>query len=450
MSNSSKVNRRAFLKQGGSLAAATAVLGGISHSAYAGSNNTIRLALIGCGSRGAGAVANALSVKNQGPIELYTMADLQTKAIDSKLKALKKNFADKVNVSEDRKFIGFDAYKKAIDILRPGDIAMCTTRAYIRPVHVEYAIKKGINVFMEKPFAPDPGGLSRLLKLDEVAKDKNLKVAAGLQCRHSPARQALIRQIRDGAMGDITLIRANRFGGTRWLGDQGENANDLMSQLRFGKIHLLWVGSGHMVDNLIHQIDECCWIKDGWPVSVHGLGGRIPRSKDHGQNIDVYQMEYTFADGTKAFCGFRRMSHTKGEFATFVHGTKRAGQFSGRTHAAVVHMFEDQRIAKENIVWTPEKDAHSPWQYEWNVMIDSIRNDKPHNEIKRAVYSDYASLMGRAACHTGQVITWDEIMKSKFQFCDYLDRMDYDSKVPVKADENGWFPVPIPGQWKEI
>ncbi len=449
-SYNSSVNRREFLKQSGSLAAGAAVLGTLSPVAYARGDSTIRLALIGCGGRGSGAVGDALSVPDGGPVKLYAMADLEKAKLNSSHKALANKFPDQVDVPDDRMFSGFDAYRRAIDILRPGDVAMCTTRSYIRPLHVEYAVQKGINVFMEKPFASDPGGLHRLLALDEAAKSKNLKVAAGLQCRHSPARQALIEKIRNGEMGQIPLIRANRLGGASWLGNQGAEANNLLSQLQFGRIHLFWVGSGHMVDNLIHQIDECCWIKDAWPVSAHGLGGRVPGSQDRGQNIDAYSMEYTFADGTKAFCGFRRMNKADSEFATFIHGTKCAAQFSGQTHAATVHLFKDQRIAKDNIAWTPTKDAFSPWQYEWNVFIESIRKDRPHNELKRAVYSDLTSLMGRAACHTGRTVTWDQIMASRFQFCQYLDDLSYDSPAPVKADENGQFPFPVPGQWKEI
>ena len=450
-SNTNDLTRREFMRDSAMAAAGAAVLGSLTPSAvFAGEDNTIRLALIGCGGRGSGAVGDALSVPNGGPVKLYATADLTEKKMEKSLAALRKRFPDEIDVTADRKFIGFDAYRKAIDILRPGDIALCTTRAYIRPVHVEYAIRKGINVFMEKPFASDPGGLHRLLRAGEEAKKKNVKVSAGLQCRHSPARQALIEKIRDGEMGEIPLIRANRLGGGGWLGNQGDNANNMMSQLQFGRSHLFWVGSGHMVDNLIHQIDECCWIKNAWPVTAHGLGGRVPRSKDCGQNIDIYSMEFTFADGTKAFCGFRRIAKTHSEFATFIHGTKCAAQFSGRTHAATVHMFKDQRIEKANIAWTPTKDAYSPWQYEWNKFIDSIRNDRPHNEVKRAIYSDLTSLMGRAASHTGQTVTWDQMMKSNFQFCDYLDDLSYDSPAPVKADENGRFPVPIPGQWKEV
>jgi hypothetical protein len=220
--------------------------------------------------------------------------------------------------------------------------------------------------------------------------------------------------------------------------------------LQFGRIHLYWVGSGHFVDYLIHQIDECCWIKNAWPVEATGFGGRVPGSEDCGQNLDVYSIEYTFADGTKAFCGFRRINKTRSDFATYIHGTKCAAQFSGNVHAATVHRFKDQRISNDNIAWTPEKDAVSPWQYEWNDFIASIRHDRPHNECKRAVYSDLTTLMGRAACHTGQTVTWDEMMKSDFQFCDYLDKLSADSPAPCKADANGQFPLPIPGPWKEI
>ncbi len=448
--DASKSTRRQFLKQSGSLVAGAATLGSLASGVHAGEDNTIRLALIGCGNRGAGAVHNALSVPDSGPVKLYVMADLLEDKIDRRLKDLSDKFGDKIDVSDDRKFLGFDAYRHAIDTLRPGDIAMCTTRAYIRPVHVEYAVQKGINVFMEKPFAPDPGGLHRMLRAGEEAERKGVKIAAGLHCRHSPARAQLIDQIRDGAMGEIPFIRANRLGGGGWLKPQGESATDFMSQLQFGRSQLFWIGSGHMVDNLIHQIDECCWIKDAWPVSCNGLGGRVPRSQDCGQNIDVYSMEFTFADGTKAFCGFRRMAKTRGEFATYIHGTKCAAQFSGQVHRATVRMFSDQRIAEDNISWTPTPDEVSALQYEWNDLIDSIRNDRPHNEAKRGVYSDLTTLMGRAACHTGQTVTWDDMMASRFQFCDYLDTLTPESPAPVTPDEEGRFPVPIPGQWEEL
>jgi len=445
-----KATRRQFLQRGGSVAAGAALLGSSVPAVHAAEDNTIRLALIGCGGRGTGAVANALKTKDQGPIKLYATADLHEERTQRSLKALTKQFAGQVDVPKDRQFLGFDSHKKAIDLLRPGDVALCTTRAYIRPVHVEYAVKKGINVFMEKPFAPDPMGLKRMLRAGEEAEKKGVKIAAGLQCRHSPARAALIEKIKSGEMGEISYIRANRLTGRGWMGNVGDRANNLIEQLRFGRAQLYWVGSGHMVDNLIHQIDECCWLMDDWPVSCHGMGGREVQSDDHGQNNDIYSMEFTFPNGKKAFCGFRRALQGHREFATFVHCTKKAGQFSGDVHKATVHMFKDQNISKDNIIWSPEPDAHSPWDYEWIDFIKSIRNDKPHNEAKRAVYADFAALLGRAAAHYNRIVTWDEVTNSEFQFCDYLDDLSYDSPPPVKADENGYFPAPVAGKWKEL
>jgi predicted dehydrogenase len=378
------------------------------------------------------------------------MADLEENMILSRLEPLQRKFPHGVNVTKDRMFLGFEAYKAAIDALRPGDIALCTTRAYIRPIHVEYAVKRGIHVFMEKPFSPDPVGLRRMLKAGELADEKGVKIAAGLQCRHSPARAAMIDRIASGDLGELSYIRANRLTGRRWLSDMRDKANLFGEQLKFGKSQLMWVGSGHMVDNLIHQIDECCWLMDDWPTSCHGMGGREVNSEDRGQNMDLYSMEYTFPNGKKAFCGFRRALNGDKDFATYVHGSKKAGQFSGKVHKATVHMYKDHRIADDNIEWTPTEDAQNPWDYEWINFIHSIRNDNPHNEAKRAVYADFASLMGRAAAHLNRTVTWDEVTQSDFQFCDYLEDLTEESEPPVRADENGFFPAPEAGKWVEL
>ena len=448
--SATKSDRREFLKRGSLAAAGTAVFSATAPAVHAGEDNTIRLSLIGCGARGAGAVVNALNTSNQGPIKLYATADLDPPNVALRLKGLENRFLDKIDVPEDRRFYGFDAYKQAIDLLKPGDIAMCTTRAYVRPLHVEYAVSKGIHVFMEKPFASDPAGLHRMLRAGQAAEANGVKIAAGLQCRHSPARAALIEKIRDGAMGELSYVRANRLGGRRWMGDQRDKSNVLTEQLRFGKISLLWVGSGHMVDNLIHQIDECCWLMDDWPVSCHGMGGREVGSTDRGQNLDTYSMEFTFPNGKKAFCGFRRAKDGHNEFATFVHGSKKAGQFSGNIHRATVHLFKDHRIGDQHVEWSPTPDALNPWDYEWIRLIESIRNDKPHNESIRAVHADYASLMGRAAAHLNRVVTWDEVVNSKFQFCPNLDEMTIDSPPPVESGEDGYFPAPEAGKWNEL
>ena len=447
--NTGKPSRRAFLEVGGALGATAALSGMVVPKVHAAENNTIKLALIGCGGRGSGAVGNAMNSEH-GPVKLVAMADVAENRLQSAHANLSKQFKDRVDVPKERQFVGFDAYKKAIDCLGPGDVAMLTNFSYFRPTQLEYAVKKGVNVFMEKSFAPDGPGLRRLIRAGEEAKKKNLKIAAGLQCRHSVNRQELIKRIRDGEMGELQLIRAYRIHPVGGMGKKPDGYDELMWQIR-NFVRFFWVSGGLFAEMNIHQIDEICWLKGAYPVTAHGIGGRRNNSSDHGQGFDSFTIEWTFADGTKAIDGVRWLGgHCHKEFATYAHGTKCAAQFSGNIHLGTTRMYKDQRIEKDNISWKAPKEKYSPWDAEWNVLLSSIRNDTFQNEAERAAMSNFADLMGRAAVHSGKMITWDEMYNSKFQFVKNIDDMDYDTEPPVKPDANGRYPVPIPGEWSEI
>jgi predicted dehydrogenase len=442
-------SRREFLKRSGTVAAGAALAGVAIPQVHAAEDNTIRLALIGCGGRGSGAVGNAMNSAN-GPVKLYAMADVVEERLTRAHKALSKPFGDRVDVPKERQFVGFDAYKKAIDCLGPNDVAMLTNFAYFRPTQLEYAVKKGVNVFMEKSFAPDAAGLRRLVRAGEEAQKKNLKIAAGLQCRHSVNRQELIKRIRDGELGELQLIRAYRIHRVGVMGKKPEGYDELLWQIR-NFTRFFWVSGGLFAEMNIHQIDEICWLKGDHTVEARGIGGRIANSPNHGQGFDSIAIEWTFPDGTKATDGVRWLGgHCFSEFATFAHGTKCAAQFSGDIHRGDTHIYKDQRTTKENIVWKAPDEQFNPWDAEWNVLLDSIRNDKPQNEAKRAAYSNFADLMGRAAVHSGKIITWDEMMNSEFQFVKDIDSMDYDTEPPVKVGPDGFYPVPIPGEWSEV
>ena len=446
--NLGKPSRREFIGTGGKVTAGVALAGVAIPRVHAAEDNTIRLALIGSGNRGSGAVGNAMNSVN-GPVKLYAMADIVEDRLKLKHKALSEAFGSRVDVPKERQFVGFDAYKKAIDCLGPNDVAMLTSFAYVRPLQLEYAVKKGVNVFMEKSFAPDAPGLRRLLRAGEAAEKKNLKIAAGLQCRHSVNRQELIKRIRDGELGDLQLIRAYRMHRVGTMGPKPKDYDELLWQIR-NFIRFFWVSGGLFAEMNIHQIDEICWLKGDWPATAHGIGGRIANSPNHGQGFDSISIEWTFPDGTKATDGVRWLGgHAHSEFATYAHGTKCAAQFSGNIHAGTTHIYKDQRTTKENIVWQAPDEEVTPWDAEWNVLLDSIRNDKPQNEVKRAAYSNFADLMGRAAVHSGKVITWDEMFNSNFQFVENIDDMDYDTEPPVKVGPDGYYPVPIPGEWSE-
>jgi predicted dehydrogenase len=269
-------------------------------------------------------------------------------------------------------------------------------------------------------------------------------------CRHSRARHQIIDRIRDGALGDIQLIRAYRMGPVGPMGRKPEGESELLWQFR-NFIRFFWVSGGLFAEMTIHQIDEVCWLADALPVSAHGIGGRAPNNTDPSQNLDSYHIEYTFPSGARAIVDARYLPGCHNEFATFVHGTKCAAQFSGNIHAPTVQIYKDQRIDKNNIVWQPEPDPHSiPYQATWDLLLDAIRNDRPMNEARSAGLSNLADIMGRAAVHSGNITTWDQTLASQFQWCPELDRMDNDTPPPVQADADGRYPVPSPGTWTEL
>ncbi|MCB1088412.1 MAG: gfo/Idh/MocA family oxidoreductase, partial [Verrucomicrobiae bacterium] len=303
--------------------------------------------------------------------------------------------------------------------------------------------------FMENSFASEPPGVRRVIAAAKEAEKKGVKIAAGLMCRHSANRQELMRRIEAGELGDIQSIRAYRMGPSGPLRPKPEGTPDLEWQLRnFTKF--FWVSGGLWSEMDIHQIDEICWLKGDYPVMAHGVGGRAFNNTDKGQNLDSYSVEWTFPDGTKAYDVVRYIPKCHNEFATYVHGTERAAQFSGNIHAGDVKIFHDQRTEKDNIAWEAPKEKITPWQAQWNDFTKAIREDLPFNQAERAAKSNLAAIMGRAAVHMGRNIAWDEAMSSEFQFNPQTDHLTLDNEAPITADSDGQYPVPVPGIWEEI
>src|SRR5881396_2040549 len=273
-------SRRTFIKNTSRLAAASALAGVALPHVHAAESNTLQVALVGCGGRGTGAAANALSTKG-GPITLAAMADIFEDRLDSSYTGLKDKFGDLIDVPHDKKFIGFDAYKHAIDSLKPGDIAIFATPPAFRWVHFKYAIEKGINVFMEKPVTVDGPTSRRMLRLADESVKKNMKGGVGLMVRHCRARQELLKRIRAGEIGDLVALRAYRMHGPVASAFTGPKASDpswaAMTELQWQirRFHsFLWASGGCYSDFYIHQIDECSWMKGSWPIKAQASGGR--------------------------------------------------------------------------------------------------------------------------------------------------------------------------------
>jgi len=441
------VTRRELLKTSGQIVAASALAGiALPQHVYAGETSTVQLALVGSGGRGTGAAQNALSTK-LGPVKLAAMADVFPERLKLCHQTLTDQFKEKVDVPQDRQFIGFDAYKNAMDCLKKGDVVILTTPPAFRWVQFQYAIAKGLNVFMEKPTTVDGPSTRKMLALYEESMKKGLKVGVGLMCRHCEARGELYNRIQDGQLGDLITLRAYRVAGptgSAFTKKKPDNMNELMYQV--SRFHaFLWLSGGGFSDFLIHNIDECCWMKNAWPVEAKGYGGRHYRGDYVDQNFDVYTVEYTFADGTKLILEGRGMEGTATEFASYAHGSKGSAVISASGHwPSKTRIFKGHKMVDSEIVWKGD-DVVNPYQGEWDHLMNAIRQDKPYNEAKRGAEASLVTSMGRMACHTGRIITYDEILNSDHEFAPTVDQLVLDGPSPLPGDADGKYPVPAPG-----
>ena len=464
-------SRRDFLKNTSKIAAATALAGVFVPPVHAAEDNTIRVALIGCGGRGTGAAADAMSVKH-GPVKLVAMADVFQDRLDDSVKNLKnEGYTDRMDVPKDRQFVGFDAYKKAMDCLRSGDVAIFGTVPAFRWVHFGYAIEKGLNVFMEKPVAVDGPSGRKMFALAEKAKQKNLKVAVGLMSRHSRPLQELAKRVHNGEVGEPILLRGYRMhdaaASFRSL-PKPADISELDYQIR--RFHsFLWASGGCVSDYYIHIIDNCCWMKNSWPVKAEALGGRHYRQGPEGvpyvdQNFDIYSIEYTFPDGTKFIFDGRCMAGCEERYYNYVHGSKGLAIISKSGDCGApssiykgqqpefppdyeARTAKGEKLKPSNILWESKTkpDEGNPYQNEWNDFVAAIRADKPYNEARRGIEASLVTAMGRMAAHTGQEITYDQMLNCEHEFAPNVDKLTKNSPAPLLAGANGKYPVPMPG-----
>ncbi|KAA0217021.1 MAG: gfo/Idh/MocA family oxidoreductase [Leptolyngbya sp. PLA3] len=446
--------RREFLNQAGGFTAATLLaargMGGVHRSG----DETIHVALVGCGGRGTGAAHDAMSV-NRGPVRLVAMADVFADRLNSSYDALSKSDSSKMDVAADRRFIGFDGYKHAMDALRPGDVVILATPPAFRWVHFSYAIERGLNVFMEKPLTVDGPSTRRMLELARTSEQKNLKVAVGLMARHSRAFQELARRVQDGELGEIVSQYGYRMQGPivtfRSL-PKPADITDLEYQIR--RFHsFLWASGGAFNDFFIHIIDQLCWMKGSWPVKAQGNGGRHYRFSEDGvpyvdQNFDSYSIEYTYADGTKMMFNGRNIEGCQERFSSHMHGTRGSAIVSSNGDYGLpsrIHSRPD--FGRESIVWNSEvaPAERNPYQNEWNDYVDAIRDGQPYNEARRGIEASLVCNMGRMSAHTGRDIGFQEALQCEHEFGPGVAELIVGGPSPLQPGADGRYPVPRPG-----
>jgi predicted dehydrogenase len=440
----SSPSRREFLKTSGAALAGTALLGQLAARSYAGEDNTIKLALVGCGGRGTGAIAPALSTK--GPTKLCAMADFFDNRLQSSLQATKKQFEKQVDVPEERQFIGLDGYKKAIDAVAPGGVVLLATPPAFRPAHVEYAVAKGCHVFMEKSFAVDAPGIRRVLRAGEEATKKNLKIASGLRCRHDLGLEEAVAKIHGGILGEIITLWAYREHQPVGFTPKAAAESELAHQIR-NYSNYTWLNGSFMLDWLIHNIDICCWIKQAWPVSAQGHGGRQVRTAPD-QLFDHYSVEFTFPDGTRMQAQGRHMTGCWDFFGVVAHGAK--GSAILGEGIAQPRIYKGHKQTADNLIWQHKGPEPNAYQVEHDVLFDAIRQDKPYNETEFSVKAAMAGILGRMAAESGKMITWEEAVASNLELAPGLDQYTMASNAPVMPDAQGQYPVAVPGTTKVL
>ena len=435
-----ETTRREFLKTSGSATLGVALASSVRSVGYTAEDNTVKIALVGCGGRGTGAVANAL--QTAGPTKLWAVADVFSHHIENSLTALSNKFKSQIEVPKERRFVGFDAYKKAVDSLDKHDVVIFATPPVFRPLQLEYAVNRGVNVFMEKPFAVDVPGVLKIKAAGEMADQKNLKIAGGLIGRHFRPLEEAVRQIHDQKIGDVLACYAYRMQGSVAL-KKGEPG---ISELGYQIVNysgFIWLSGGFLVEWMIQNMDTCCWVKGGWPVSVQGMGGRHVRTEAD-QLFDHYMAEYTFVDGTRMIVQGRQMMRCWDYFGDTIQGLSGSALLGEGLHQPTLFKGYIQNQANE--IWTYRGPGCDAYQREQDRFFEAIRNNTPYNESGRCADACLTAVMGRMACESGRVVTREQALKSTIQLAPLLEQMNsLHDAPPVLPDADGHYPIAKPG-----
>jgi predicted dehydrogenase len=426
-------SRRDFLKTAGVAAGAAFASSFIARSAYAAGSDELKLALIGGGGRGSDAARQALSTT--GGTRLVAVADAFKDNARRAVENLKrqKEVEQKIDVPDDRTFAGFDAYQRALEV--GPDVVVLATPPGFRPIHFEAAVKAGKHVFMEKPVAVDAPGVRQVLAAAEEAKRKNLKVGVGLQRHHDPKYIETIKRIQNGAIGDTTLLRVYWNGDTPWVRQRKPGQTEMEYQMR-NWYFFNWLCGDHINEQHIHNLDVANWVKNGYPVACQGMGGRQVRTgPDHGEIYDHHMLEYVYDDGTIMLSQCRHQANTFKSVSEHCEGTNGFADISAGSITP-----------RDGAAWRYRGPDAAPYQVEHDVLFDAIRNNKPFNEAENGAKSTMTAIMGRMASYSGQVIYWEDAIKSNLSLMP--KKFDFDAPPPTVPDAEGRYPIPMPGKTK--
>ena len=405
---------------------------------FSGSDDVIKVAVIGCGGRGTGAAVQALMSKQN--VKIVAMADAFRDRLDECYKNVSGELASAgagtkgiLDVPEERKFVGFDGYLKAIPL---ADVVILATPPGFRPIHFEEAVKQGKHIFMEKPVATDPAGVQRVLAAAKIAKQKKLNVVVGLQRHYQDSYRALFA--KKDMIGDITSMQAWWNNDGVWTRPRKAGQTEMEYQMR-NWYYFVWLCGDHITEQHIHNLDVINWFKNGYPVKAQGFGGRqVRKSKEHGEIFDHHYVEFHYADGSILNSQCRHMPGTSSKVDELLVGTK------GKIYCDAARITD---LRGKTIFQFDKSKERNPYQTEHDELFAAIaKGEYKYADAENGAYSTMTSILGRMATYSGQIIDWDKAINSGLNL--HPSVYAFDAAAPVNPGPDGFYPVPVPGVTK--
>jgi myo-inositol 2-dehydrogenase/D-chiro-inositol 1-dehydrogenase len=427
--------RRDFVKQSSMLAGGMLAMPVLSKANFfSGADDVIKIALIGCGGRGTGAAVQALSTKQN--VQLVAMADAFADRLNDSYNSIKEELgaekASRLNVKDENKFIGFDAYEKAIAL---ADVVILATPPGFRPIHFEEAVKQGKHIFMEKPVATDPAGIKRVLDAAEIAKSKKLNVVVGLQRRYQASYRELFKRFNDGIIGDLLSINVWWNQGALWIKPRLPQYTEMEYQMR-NWYYFNWLCGDHIVEQHIHNLDVGNWFMKDYPVTAYGMGGRAVRTgKDTGEIFDHHAVEYRYGNGVIMNSECRHWKDSASRVDEELTGTK------GRI---ICDRGLIQNHKGKVLFQFDKKKENQPYQNEHDELFAAIaKGEYKFWDAERGAKTSLTAIIGRMATYSGEVIPFDKALNSGINI--HPATYAFDAKPPVVPDADGFYPYAKPG-----
>jgi predicted dehydrogenase len=426
MKNKLDFNRRDFVKKS-SMAAIGSTM--ITHPVRPKNLiEKLRVGIIGCGERGAGAIVNALAVSDAFNLVAMgdTFKDRLNKCYEDILPYDKNG---QIKVDEKHKYVGFDAYEKVIE---QSDVVFLVTPAPFRPLHFDAAIKAGKHVFMEKPVAVDVPGYHKIIETGKLADEKNLNVVVGLQMRYKKSFQEMIQRIWEGDIGRIVSIDVYFNVGAPRIHPRHSGQTEMEYQMRNWR-YFTWLWGGQLAGQTIHQMDVMNWLMQDYPVSAKGLGGRqVFEGPNQGNTWDHHYTEFEYPNGTKMHVQSFTIDRCWGRMGFFVQGAKGSADERNRIYDL-----------DKKVLWNFRDDEPNEYEVEHDVLFKSIFNGDHVNDTEHGAKSTLTTIMGRMAMHSGRVMDLEEVLQSERSLIPEI--FSWDAKMPDMPDENGNYPTAMPG-----